>query len=224
MRKLLKGIIEFRKNLSPEFRDTFARLALAQKPDALYLTCSDSRVAVNVFASTDPGDLFVVRNVGNLVPPCGSENVSKGDVSEAAAIEFALLNLSVRDIIICGHSECGAMQAIAGRYTSVTSPNLRLWLRQGGEGAYERLYRNGAMDASLALPNQLSQVNVLEQLDHLMTYPMVRERVTEGKLSLHGWWFDIALATVNTYNPDIGRFVPINETEVERILARMQRS
>lgn len=223
MRKLLKGIIEFRNKLRPEFCDTFARLALGQIPDALYVTCSDSRVAVNVFASTDPGDLFVVRNVGNLVPACGSESISKGDVSVAAAIEFALLNLSVRDIIICGHSECGAMQAIAGRYASVTSPNLSLWLRQGGEGAHERLYRDGAMDDSLSLHNQLSQANVLEQLDHLMTYPMVRSRVAEGKLGLHGWWFDIASATVHAYEHEIGRFVPIDVTVADRILAHMRR-
>src|ERR1041384_7022651 len=114
MKKLIQGIIDFRRKLKPEMRATFARLALGQKPDALFIACSDSRVAPNVFASTNPGDLFVVRNVGNIIPPCGVMGNSVADESEAAAIEFAVTRLNVRDIIICGHSECGAMQALVG--------------------------------------------------------------------------------------------------------------
>src|SRR4051812_40742074 len=109
MKKLIGGILEYRKRLNPELRETFARLALGQAPNALYIGCSDSRVSVNVFASTEPGDLFVIRNVGNLIPPCGPDGVSSADESEAAAVEFAILNLQVTDVIVCGHSECGAM-------------------------------------------------------------------------------------------------------------------
>src|SRR3984885_10816693 len=113
MKKLVNGIVEFRKNLLPEYRQKFAKLAVEQKPDALFICCSDSRVAPNVFASTNPGDLFVIRNVGNIIPPCaGSDGHSVADESEAAAIEFAIKNLNVSDIIVCGHSECGAMQAL----------------------------------------------------------------------------------------------------------------
>lgn len=131
MKKLIKGIVDFRTKLQPSYKETFARLALGQSPDALFIGCSDSRVAVNVFASTDPGDLFVVRNVGNLVPPCGSDGQSTADESEAAAIEFALDTLNVSYIIICGHSECGAMQALANGRSKVKSQNLRSWLRHG---------------------------------------------------------------------------------------------
>src|SRR4051812_40289676 len=108
MKKLIHGIVDFRQRALPGYREHFARLALGQKPDALFIACSDSRVAPNVFASSDPGDLFMVRNVGNLIPPCGECGVSDGDQSEMAAIEFTLSNLTVSDIIVCGHSECGA--------------------------------------------------------------------------------------------------------------------
>src|ERR1700737_3168510 len=104
MKKLIQGIVDFRQNLSEESRSLFAQLALGQKPDALFIACSDSRVAPNVFASTNPGDLFVLRNVGNLIPPASSSQ----DCSASAVIEFSIFSLNVSDIIVCGHSECGA--------------------------------------------------------------------------------------------------------------------
>lgn len=109
MKKLIRGIIDFRKNMRPSCKETFAQLALGQRPDTLFIACSDSRVVPNLFASSDPGDLFVIRNVGNFIPPCGEQGRSASDESEAAAIEFALLTLPVTEIIVCGHSECGAM-------------------------------------------------------------------------------------------------------------------
>src|SRR5712692_11162570 len=112
MRKLVQGIVEFRRSRRPDYAETFSRLALRQKPDALYIACSDSRVAINVFASTEPGDLFVVRNPGNIVSPAAPNGLSVADESEAAAIEFAVGQLAVRDIIVCGHSSCGAMSAL----------------------------------------------------------------------------------------------------------------
>src|SRR5436190_3831044 len=112
MKKLIQGIVEFRQNVRPDYRDRFARLALGQAPDTLFIACSDSRVVPNLFASADPGDLFVIRNVGNLVAPAGSDGISPSDASGAAAIEFSLINLAVTDIVVCGHSECGAMHAL----------------------------------------------------------------------------------------------------------------
>ena len=110
MKKLVQGIVDFRKSLTKEKRALFAKLALGQKPDALFITCSDSRVAPNVFASSNPGDVFVLRNVGNLIPPV---TASDQEASASSALEFAVLALKVSDIIVCGHSECGAMQALA---------------------------------------------------------------------------------------------------------------
>ena len=106
MRKLIMGIVEFREKMLPRYAQQFRELALAQKPDALFITCSDSRVVPDLLASTHPGDLFTMRNVGNLIPPATAEGVSTGDLSEASAIEYAVLVLKVANIVVCGHSEC----------------------------------------------------------------------------------------------------------------------
>lgn len=223
MRKLIQGIVEFRKNAQPGYRERFARLALGQAPDALFIACSDSRVVPNTFASADPGDLFVIRNVGNLVAPAGAGGVSEGDSSEAAAIEFAVSKLNVIDIIVCGHSECGAMQALLDGRSSVEPVHLRSWLRHGEE-ALEQLARNRAPDPSLPRNNQLSQLNVLAQIEHLKTYPLIRERVAAGSLRLHGWWFELQHADVYAYEESEHRFAVIDEALAARLLTRYRRA
>ena len=218
MHKLVKGIVDFRQNVLPGYREKFAKLALGQSPDTLFVACSDSRVVPNLFASTDPGDLFVVRNVGNLVAPCGVGGVSVADESEAAAIEFAVLNLRVRHVIVCGHSECGAMQALVAGREHVEAPHLRQWLRHG-EPSMARLGHGTEASQSA---NLLSMANVLQQLEHLESYPLVRERVADGRLSLHGWWFELSTANVYAYEVSEQRFILIDEQEAARILARSQ--
>lgn len=232
MKKLLRGIVEFRNTKLPDYRDTFARLALGQRPDSLFICCSDSRVAPNVFASTDPGDLFVVRNVGNLIPPCGEEGFSQADESEVAAIEFALGTLNVKDIIVCGHSECGAMQALIQGRESIQAPHLKSWLRHGNP-ALSRLQAESSEPAvkdsgverrkALAPHNHLSQLNVIQQIENLLTYSIIRERHEKGELRLHGWWFDIARADVYSYEPEDGGFVILDEAESKRIMRRLER-
>ncbi|MCC7442709.1 MAG: carbonic anhydrase [Bdellovibrionales bacterium] len=220
MKKLIRGIVEFRQKVRPSFQEKFAKLALGQSPDTLFIACSDSRVAVNVFASTDPGDLFVVRNVGNMVPCCGDDGHSVADESEAAALEFALMNLKVGDIVVCGHSECGAMQALVGGREKVSATNLKAWLRHGEPA----LTREGATNAELSRVNQVSQLNVLQQLENLRSYPLVRERIAAGKLKLHGWWFELKTAQVYAYEESDGSFVVIDESEATRILERLESS
>jgi len=220
MRKLVKGIVAFRQNVRDDFRETFARLALGQSPDTLMIACSDSRVAPNVFASADPGDLFVVRNVGNLVAPCGPDGMTVGDESEPAAIEFAIAALNVTDIIVCGHSECGAMKAVTDGTDKVKPDHLRAWLRHGiaSEGMKKEIKNP---KTTLAPHNHLSQANVLQQIEHLKTYAIVRDRVKTGKLRLHAWWFDIAQAEVCAYVPTACRFEAIDESHAERILKQL---
>lgn len=213
MKKLIRGIVDFRNKVRPDYQETFARLALGQKPDALFIACSDSRVAANVFASTDPGDLFVIRNVGNLIPPCGKAGISESDESEVAAIEFAILNLNVSDIIICGHSECGAMLAIVEGRQSLQAPHLKCWLRHG-EAAHDKLKKGEHPDSGLAPHNQLSQLNVLQQLEHLRSYPLIADRIQQNKLRLNAWWFDIAKAEVYMYDNAQQRFVVIDESRI----------
>src|SRR5437762_81387 len=113
MHKLIRGIIDFRERLLPKYAERFSMLAHHQSPEVLFITCADSRVVPDLLSSALPGELFTMRNVGNLVPPATAEGISTGDVSEASAIEYAVLILEVGHIVVCGHSECGAMKAVA---------------------------------------------------------------------------------------------------------------
>lgn len=219
MKKLIEGIVEFRRNVQKEYREAFGKLATGQSPDTLFIACSDSRVVPNTFASSNPGDLFVLRNVGNLIPPCDKHGISKSDESEAAAIEFSVLTLNISDIIVCGHSECAAMRALVSDRQGVKEPNLKSWLRHG-DSALSQLNQGLAPDLKLKKHNQLSQLNVLLQIENIKTYPAVRERVEAGKLRVHGWWFDIAHADVYAYDKEYKRFILIDETSADRILRR----
>lgn len=210
MKKLLDGIAEFRRNLRPSYREKFARLALGQSPDCLFFACSDSRVVPNLFASTEPGDLFVVRNVGNIVPPCEPDGLSLTDRSEGAAVEFALLVLGVRDIVVCGHSECGAMRALLSDEVPTGSPNLQEWL-EIGRAAIPRLDGAPVLAPGLAPHNRLSQLNTLMQLENLRTYPAVQARLAAGTLGLHAWWFDLEQAEVQAFDAASGRFRVLGE-------------
>src|SRR3990167_8737404 len=215
MRKLIRGIAEFREEKLSDYREKFARLALGQTPDALFIACSDSRVVPNIFVSTDPGDLFVVRNVGNLIPPYARNGLSIVGTSEAAAIEFALSFLNVSDVIICGHSECAAMQTLCSGREKLTSPNLCSWL-QYGEHCLQLLREKPDFAADLQAHNRLSQINVLQQLEHLTTYPAVQERVNTGRLRMHGWWFDLSTADVYSYESSESKFVVIDSAQAGR--------
>jgi carbonic anhydrase len=217
MKKLIQGIVDFRKNLTQEGRDLFSKGALGQKPDALFIACSDSRVVPNLFASLNPGDLFVLRNIGNLIPPITAPHQ---DDSAAAAIEFAVFSLNVANIIICGHSECGAMIAITQESVHASCSHLKCWL-QHGEEALHRVDQGLVIDASLSKHNQVSQANVLQQMEHMMSYPFIHERVNNKTLQVHGWWFDIAKADVYCYEPSLNQFILIDEKEGNLILERL---
>jgi carbonic anhydrase len=208
----------------PGVKESYAKLALGQAPDALFIACSDSRVAANVFASTDPGDLFVLRNVGNLVPPCGISGRSVADDSEAAAIEFALAALNVKHVIVCGHSGCGAMQALLDNSVDDDCLHLQAWLRHGRDALHRAKRGHPDLDPRYAPKGEndrFSQHNVLTQLDHLMSYPLVYKRVKAGQLELHGWWFDIGEAEVSAYDRERKRFVVIDENSGPELLARL---
>jgi carbonic anhydrase len=220
MQKLIMGIVDFREKMLPQYAARFHDLALTQTPDALFITCSDSRVVPDLLASTHPGDLFTMRNVGNLIPPATSEGVSTGDLSEASAIEYSILVLKVANIIVCGHSECGAMKAVFSRNPKLNTPNLDKWLYHANTAAF-RLENEGPLDASLKPHDQLSQLNVLVQLEHLMTYPIVRRQVAAGALVLSGWWFDIATGNMYAYERASRSFEVIDRAVAERMVARL---
>jgi len=216
MKKLIQGIVEFRKNLTQENREFFAKLALGQKPDTLFIACSDSRVVPNLFASTNPGDLFVLRNIGNLIPPSHCQNE---EASALAVIEFALFSLHVSDIIICGHSECGAMESLSKGVMPCCSPHLKSWLKHG-EQALLKVREGLTLNPTLLEHNQVSQMNVLQQMEHIKSYSFIQERLEKKEVRLHGWWFDIAQADVYCYESDLNQFVLIDEKEAALILER----
>lgn len=217
MKKLIQGIVDFRASLTKESRELFAQLALGQKPDALFVACSDSRVVPNLFASMNPGDLFVLRNIGNLIPPF---SLDEKDNSASAVIEFSVFNLNVSNIIVCGHSECGAMQALTGQLDTKCCPHLESWLKHG-EKSVEKVRNGFVLDPSLSEHNQVSQVNVLQQMEHISNYPFVKERIEKKQLRVHGWWFDIAQADVYCFEPDLNKFVLIDEEESKLIMQRL---
>lgn len=220
MRKLIQGIVDFRKNLTDESRALFAKLALGQKPDALFIACSDSRVVPNLFASTNPGDLFVLRNIGNLIPPY---DPALTENSASAVLEFSIFSLKVADIIICGHSECGAMRALSEGIDRKLCPHLHSWLTYG-EDALNRVRSGFVINPLPSEHNQISQVNVLLQMERLASYPFIRDLLEKGKIRIHGWWFDIATADVYCYEKDLGQFVLIDENEGKIIFDRLARN
>jgi carbonic anhydrase len=215
VKKLIDGIVEYREHMLPKYAQRFQDLAFRQTPDALFITCADSRVVPDLLVSTHPGDLFTMRNVGNLMPPATAEGVSTGDLSEASAIEYAVLVLQVANIVVCGHSECGAMKAVLAGHAKSETPNLNKWLHHASSAAF-RLDHEGALDATLKPHDQLSQLNVLVQLEHLMSYPIVRERVSAGTLHLNGWWFEVASGSLYAYVRTSRSFELIDRKMAER--------
>ncbi|MFG3656806.1 SulP family inorganic anion transporter [Streptomyces sp. NPDC047706] len=195
--QLARGISAFQRNTAPLVRGELARLAReGQRPDQLFLTCADSRLVTSMITSSGPGDLFVVRNVGNLVPRPGEES---GDDSVAAAIEYAVEVLRVRSITVCGHSGCGAMQALLNSEPGSARTPLRRWLRHGLP-SLERIAGDGRPRPRLAgrppadVTEQLCLTNVVQQLEHLRAHESVSRALREGALELHGMYFHVGEA------------------------------
>ncbi|MEU3608933.1 SulP family inorganic anion transporter [Streptomyces sp. NPDC035033] len=195
--QLAQGIGKFQRNTAPLVRDELARLAReGQRPSQLFLTCADSRLVTSMITASGPGDLFTVRNVGNLVPLPGEES---GDDSVAAAIEYAVDVLRVQSITVCGHSGCGAMQALLGAGPDDPATPLRRWLRHG-RPSLERMAsrRHAWARISGRLPadavEQLCLTNVVQQLEHLRAYESVARRLADGSLTLHGMYFHVGEA------------------------------
>ncbi|MEV5430637.1 bifunctional SulP family inorganic anion transporter/carbonic anhydrase [Streptomyces sp. NPDC052701] len=205
--ELLRGISAFQRNTAPLVRGELARLAReGQRPSQLFLTCADSRLVTSMITSSGPGDLFVVRNVGNLVPLPGAES---GDDSVAAAIEYAVDVLRVRSITVCGHSGCGAVQALLGSEPESAQTPLKRWLRHGLP-SLERMADDGRPRARLAgrapadTVEQLCLTNVVQQLEHLRAHDSVARALREGRLELHGMYFHVGEAQAYLLTEDGG--------------------
>ncbi|MBX3211437.1 MAG: carbonic anhydrase [Labilithrix sp.] len=208
MRSLLEGVKRYETTKRARYSSRFAKLASGQEPLALFITCSDSRVVPSLIALSDPGELFVVRNVANLVPPHVA-GVECPDTSVSSAVWYALEVLEIRDVVVCGHSGCGGIKAL--RAGAPPAP-LERWLAHG-ERSLEAWRAKGPLDASLTDDDQLSQVSALQQLANLETHDHVRARVESGVVRLHAWWFDIPSARLLAYSRAANRYVPILEAE-----------
>lgn len=205
MQRLIEGVRTFHTSMRNGGRAAYGSLADEQKPHTLFFACSDSRVVPAVLSTSEPGDVFTVRNVGNLVPPSAPDGGSLGDRSEASAIEYAVERLRVQDIVVCGHSGCGAMGALSSSLDELPQ-NLRRWLDLARPTCDDAAF-SPTLGAGLPRPDQLSQRNVVLQLRALASYPSVNERVSSSSLRLHGWWFDIRNARIEAYDSTRAQFV-----------------
>jgi carbonic anhydrase len=208
MQELIKGVHRFRNEEFGNYRSLFQRLSKeGENPHTLFITCSDSRVLAELITQSQPGDLFVVKNIGNIVPPSA---VTGSTNSTAAAIEFAVETLRVSDIVICGHSQCGAMTALlAESPVDERMPHLREWLTLA-EPVREimRTQYTHIADTQHRL-NLAAAENVLFALENLHSYYCVQDRLVDGSLRLHGWFFQIATAQLLAYDPDTRQFLPL---------------
>jgi carbonic anhydrase len=205
MKRLLDGYAKFRREIFPQWKDRFHLLAELQKPDVLFITCADSRVVPTMICQTEPGDMFLCRTVGNVVPP---HAYMPGGVS--ATVEYAVEVLNVGHIIVCGHSDCGAVKAMFDQRDLTRLPLTAKWLGLL-EPAWKYLDPACGSDGT-SLYKGLIYGNVVAQLEHLRTHPEVARRVAEGNLKLHGWFYDILTGQVEEYDASQRRFIPLEET------------
>jgi carbonic anhydrase len=204
MEKLIRGIHKFQSDVFQKREDFFHRLTRGQNPQALFITCSDSRVVPDLITQTDPGDLFVVRNAGNLIPP----HVPGQSCGEVAAVEYAVRALGIRDIVVCGHTGCGAMQAVMTPGGADAMPRVRQWLGHA-DASWEIVMTQYGELSEEARWKVLTQENVLVQLEHLRTHPTVAAGLVAGEVRLHGWIYKIETGDVFAYDPDSGQFLPV---------------
>ena len=204
MQKLIEGIHHFQQTIFDTEKHLFERLARGQQPLALFITCSDSRIDPSLLTQTQPGELFIMRNAGNIVPPYAS--VSGG---EAATIEYAVAVLKVNDIIVCGHSFCGAMNGLLNPDHLDGLSAVKDWLKHA-HATFRIIEENyGHITDPQDRLTATVEENVLVQIESLRTHPSVAAAVSRGDLKLHGWTYEFATGRVFSYHSDEGQFLPI---------------
>jgi len=206
MHRLISGIREFRENVFPSRRAQFEELASGQQPSTLFITCSDSRIVPEMITQTEPGELFVLRNAGNLVPP---DIAARG--GEAATIEYAVQALKVQDVIVCGHSHCGAIAGLLRPQLVEGLPAVGRWLEHAEQVCREIADQNLITNGDDDLLTSAVKSNVVVQLNHLRTYSTVSEAEQRGALRLHGCFYRFETGEVSVFQDTQRSFVPIAE-------------
>jgi carbonic anhydrase len=177
-----------------------------QSPKALFIGCSDSRVIPDLMVQSDPGDLFVIRNVGNFVPPYKPDEDFH---ATASGIEYAVSVLKVQEIIICGHTHCGACNAL---YEEIDDPSLihtKKWLELGESAKTSAVLSLGANANKEELLRLTEKLSIIKQIENILTYPIVKKRFEDGNLSIHGWYYDIETGSIDYYNAEKYEFLPL---------------
>jgi carbonic anhydrase len=214
MKKLVAGFQRFQDHVFEEHRQLFTKLAGGQSPQALFITCSDSRVQPNLLTQSEPGDLFVLRNAGNIVPAYGPT-----PSAEAGTIEYAIEALGVEDVVVCGHSQCGAMNAILADQPAAGLPSVASWLVHAEPT--RRILRDAYGDRPPEEKLNIAiQENVLQQIVNLRTHPSVAAKLACGRLSLHAWIYKIGTGEIFAYDPGSGQFKPLLELRSPKISRR----
>jgi len=215
MPHFVKGVIKFQNEVYPQKKELFEKLSKGQAPEALFITCSDSRIETAMITQTDPGELFVCRNAGNIVPPHTNQTGAM-----TASIEFAVAALKVPHIVICGHTECGAMKGALEPEDLASLPHVKEWL--GFSKAAVDVVTELAPDANpKERMKMLLEQNVILQLIHLRTHPSVAARLAKGDLKIHGWVYDIETGGVGAYDEALNKFVPVDELYAKEVAALM---
>ncbi|MGB8467649.1 MAG: carbonic anhydrase [Candidatus Babeliales bacterium] len=201
MKKLISGLHKFQTEVFPIQKDFFQKLAKGQEPEILFITCSDSRINPSLVTSADPGDLFIVRNAGNIIP---AYEVRSG---EAATIEFAINHLKVQHLIICGHSHCGAIEAAVHLDTLNNEPQLHAWIDENISPTLALLHKNyPTITDKVSLGDILLQEHVLQQIENVKTHPTVIHAIAQGTLTLHAWVYRFEEGNIYSFNQNNGQF------------------
>lgn len=205
--RLIAGVRRFCREAYPQRQEAYqAAVREGQHPHALFITCADSRIVPEMLTQSGPGEIFVSRNIGNLVPAYGE---MPGGVS--AVIEYAVTALEVSQVVVCGHSDCGAMKGLIHPEQVGAMPTVKSWLRNAEAALSTVRARNIAGDGSAL--EELIEENVLQQMTHLRTHPSIAGRLATADLAVSGWVYDIARGIVRIYDEQERRFIPVNRKE-----------
>ncbi len=214
VKSLAKSHKKFKEDYGKKYVDLFKELVeKGQAPKSLFIGCSDSRVVPNLITHTDPGEIFVTRNIGNFVPPYDAKRENS---ATAAVIEYALMHLQVSNIIICGHSYCGACEALFQEIPdNEDESNLKRWMAHG-LAAKEQAQALVSQANEEMLLRATEKFNVIEQLNHLLTYPAVKHKVQSGELHVMGWFYHIENGNLDYFDPIEYKFTPLEYLELDK--------
>ncbi|WP_216701629.1 carbonic anhydrase [Gloeothece verrucosa] len=203
MKRIIRGLNEFQINYFSVHQEMFRQLSQGQAPEILFITCSDSRIDPNLLTQTQPGELFIIRNLGNIIPPHGNNNNSEG-----AGIEYAVSALNIKHIIVCGHSHCGSMKGLLQLPNLVDEmPLVYDWLKYHAESTRRLLRENYQDYDGEKLLRIAIEENILTQIENLETYPVIRSKLHSNKLSLHAWLYEIETGNIFAYDAQQSKFV-----------------